>query len=63
MQLVYFDSFLSYLFHFFISLQIDNGMEERRKHLELQWPVFILYGNGEVYYTITSLGRNRYDYE
>ncbi|XP_045602004.1 nucleoporin 88 [Procambarus clarkii] len=38
---------------------IDPENVKRQTYLGLQWPVFILYGNGEVYFTITILGSNR----
>lgn len=41
------------------SLQIDQEDEKRQKFLGLQWPVFILYGSGEVYFTITILSTSR----
>lgn len=38
---------------------IDPDDEEKQQHLDLLWPIFILYGNGDVYYTITSLSPAR----
>lgn len=38
---------------------IDSDEEMKQKYLDLQWPVFILYGNGDVYFTNTILGPNR----
>ncbi|KAG7157815.1 Nuclear pore complex protein Nup88-like [Homarus americanus] len=38
---------------------IDRDDEKRQSFLALQWPVFILYGNGDIYFTITMLGTNR----
>lgn len=36
--------------------------EGRLKYVQLQWPIFILHNNGEVYFTNTTLGTNRYAY-
>ncbi|KAK7058760.1 hypothetical protein SK128_016253 [Halocaridina rubra] len=38
---------------------IDPEEEFKAEYLALQWPVFILYGNGEVCYVNTTLGPNR----
>ncbi|XP_071551048.1 nucleoporin 88 isoform X2 [Panulirus ornatus] len=38
---------------------VDQEDEKRQKYLGLQWPVFILYGSGEVFFTITILSSNR----
>ncbi|XP_053635741.2 nucleoporin 88 [Cherax quadricarinatus] len=38
-------------------IDLENG--KRQKFLGLQWPVFILYGNGEIYFVITNLSTTR----
>ncbi|KAK8398719.1 hypothetical protein O3P69_004081 [Scylla paramamosain] len=42
------------------SFSYMNDEEEGQiRYVQLQWPIFILLSNGEVYYTNTSLGCNR----
>lgn len=42
------------------SLEFLNEEDEGQlKYVRLQWPIFILHSNGEVYYTNTTLGANR----